>query len=307
VVQSVTMLGERFFDWVDRPATASTYEEVLAALTDGSFAEILGADAVRVCEHDGAGRLQASHGNAGDGPPLETTLDQCSAGTIRLRAFSINGFSETAADRFRVAGLLICAHLRRICSELYDRRVRERLFLTRKETQAAAFIVHGRTVTPYNPSAVAYCDAHWGADEVQHTLTEEQAAEFWKTLAASWRNPVDPQWTVVSLDIGGGVTDVHTIGRHDGGAVVMFTPPRREAPPTEIPMLTRRQRDIMEWIAEGKTSAEAGIILDISPRTVEKHLEAVFQRFGVENRVAAVRTYLDLKNGRDPRVSSINA
>jgi len=30
---------------------------------------------------------------------------------------------------------------------------------------------------------------------------------------------------------------------------------------------------------------------------VEKHLEAVFQRLGVENRIAAMRRYLDLKRG----------
>ncbi len=63
-------------------------------------------------------------------------------------------------------------------------------------------------------------------------------------------------------------------------------------------MLTRRQREIMEWISEGKTSAEAAIILDISPRTVEKHLEAVFQRLGVENRTTAVRRYLEMKSGQ---------
>lgn len=62
-------------------------------------------------------------------------------------------------------------------------------------------------------------------------------------------------------------------------------------------VLTKRQREIMDWIAEGKTSAETAIILDISPRTVEKHLEAVFQRLGVENRIAAVRRFLDLKAG----------
>ena len=63
-------------------------------------------------------------------------------------------------------------------------------------------------------------------------------------------------------------------------------------------LLTRRQREIMEWIAEGKTSAETAIILDISPRTVEKHLEAIFQRLGVENRITAVRRYLELLSGQ---------
>ncbi len=62
-------------------------------------------------------------------------------------------------------------------------------------------------------------------------------------------------------------------------------------------LLTGRQREIMDWIAEGKTSSETAIILNISPRPVEKHLEAVFQRLGVENRIAAVRSFLELKGG----------
>ncbi|OYV04137.1 MAG: hypothetical protein CFE26_18510 [Verrucomicrobiales bacterium VVV1] len=78
----------------------------------------------------------------------------------------------------------------------------------------------------------------------------------------------------------------------------MFSPPPKQAVSAgTVPMLTRRQCDIMDWIAEGKTSAEVAMILEISPRTVEKHLEAVFQRLGVENRVAAMRSYLEAKGG----------
>jgi DNA-binding CsgD family transcriptional regulator len=69
-------------------------------------------------------------------------------------------------------------------------------------------------------------------------------------------------------------------------------------PATHI--LTDRQREIMGWIAEGKTSAETGIILGISPRTVEKHLEAIFQRMGVENRIAAVRSYMEMDERQAP-------
>ncbi len=298
------MLGERFFKWVERPAATRVYEEMLNALLDGEFAALIPADAVEVREDRPDDHKTVIHGSAGAGEPMEGIVTRCASGTVRLRVFHGSGFDAEAAERFRAAVALIAAHMRRLCTELYDRRVRERLYLTRREAQLAAFVVYGRSVLPHNPTAVAYCDAHWGADETEHQLDEEQAAEFWKVIHASWRNPVDPKWADVTLDIGGGPVELSGIGRHDGGAVLLFNPPPREAPPTEIPMLTRRQRDIMEWISEGKTSAEAAIILDISPRTVEKHLEAVFQRFGVENRVAAVRTYLDLKAGRDPRTSS---
>jgi DNA-binding CsgD family transcriptional regulator len=44
---------------------------------------------------------------------------------------------------------------------------------------------------------------------------------------------------------------------------------------------------VLLWIANGKTNREIGQILDMSPRTVNKHLEQVFRKLGVENRTAA--------------------
>ncbi|MEP4465864.1 response regulator transcription factor [Marinobacter alexandrii] len=51
--------------------------------------------------------------------------------------------------------------------------------------------------------------------------------------------------------------------------------------------LTLRESDVLLWIANGKTNREIGQILDMSPRTVNKHLEQVFRKLGVENRTAA--------------------
>ena len=51
--------------------------------------------------------------------------------------------------------------------------------------------------------------------------------------------------------------------------------------------LTVRESDVLLWIANGKTNREIGQILDMSPRTVNKHLEQVFRKVGVENRTAA--------------------
>jgi len=41
------------------------------------------------------------------------------------------------------------------------------------------------------------------------------------------------------------------------------------------------------WIAKGKTNRDVGEILGMSPRTVNKHLEHVFEKLGVETRAAA--------------------
>ncbi|GLS26703.1 response regulator transcription factor [Marinibactrum halimedae] len=51
--------------------------------------------------------------------------------------------------------------------------------------------------------------------------------------------------------------------------------------------LTKREAEVLRWISQGKTNREIGQILDISPRTVNKHLEQVFEKIGVENRTTA--------------------
>lgn len=52
--------------------------------------------------------------------------------------------------------------------------------------------------------------------------------------------------------------------------------------------LSPREAEVLHWIAEGKTNAEIGRILSISVRTVEKHVETVYRKLGVENRMGAI-------------------
>ncbi len=51
--------------------------------------------------------------------------------------------------------------------------------------------------------------------------------------------------------------------------------------------LTSREAEVLLWISRGKANRDIGEILNISPRTVNKHLEQVFVKLGVENRSAA--------------------
>lgn len=51
--------------------------------------------------------------------------------------------------------------------------------------------------------------------------------------------------------------------------------------------LTQRQAEVLLWVSNGKSNREIAIILDMSPRTVNKHLEQVFLKLGVENRTSA--------------------
>ena len=51
--------------------------------------------------------------------------------------------------------------------------------------------------------------------------------------------------------------------------------------------LTRRETEVLSWVAKGKTNRDVAEILGMSPRTVNKHLEHVFEKLGVETRAAA--------------------
>ncbi|MGE0232982.1 MAG: response regulator [Flavobacteriaceae bacterium] len=51
--------------------------------------------------------------------------------------------------------------------------------------------------------------------------------------------------------------------------------------------LTLREAEVLLWITHGKSNKEIAEILKISPRTVNKHLEQIFTKLGIENRTAA--------------------
>lgn len=51
--------------------------------------------------------------------------------------------------------------------------------------------------------------------------------------------------------------------------------------------LTPREREVLDWVGAGKTNRDIAAILGASPRTVEKHLERIYEKLGVETRTAA--------------------
>ncbi len=70
---------------------------------------------------------------------------------------------------------------------------------------------------------------------------------------------------------------VYTLTRH--------APSRLPAQP--LPKLTDREGEVLLWVARGKTNRDIADILGMSPRTVAKHMEHIFEKLGVETRTAA--------------------
>lgn len=51
--------------------------------------------------------------------------------------------------------------------------------------------------------------------------------------------------------------------------------------------LTPRETEVLSWVAKDKTNRDIADILGMSPRTVNKHLEHIFEKLGIETRSAA--------------------
>lgn len=66
----------------------------------------------------------------------------------------------------------------------------------------------------------------------------------------------------------------------------------------DVLRLTAREAEVLLWISRGKSNRDVAEILALSPRTVSKHLEQVFEKLGVENRSAATALAIGALQGR---------
>ena len=59
--------------------------------------------------------------------------------------------------------------------------------------------------------------------------------------------------------------------------------------PEPAAQFTRREREILAWVARGKTNQQIAATLYVSPGAVRKHLDNIYAKLDVPNRTAAVR------------------
>jgi len=79
--------------------------------------------------------------------------------------------------------------------------------------------------------------------------------------------------------------------------VDLYKEPSVESDPLEIFQhygLTRREIELLPCLTQGKSNPEMGIILNISLRTVSKHLEHIYTKLGVYSRTGVAIWYLEI-------------
>jgi DNA-binding NarL/FixJ family response regulator len=72
-----------------------------------------------------------------------------------------------------------------------------------------------------------------------------------------------------------------------GSLIGRLTNRQATAPPSTTPWLTRRQRELLRLIAQGTDNRNIALALDLSVKTVENHLTALYRVLGVDSRLKA--------------------
>lgn len=158
----------------------------------------------------------------------------------------------------------------------------------------AALDVSGRYLLAVNrqgeivwatPQAQKLLSDHLGAGGADETVLPE-SLQHWLELAQKGKGgskavasfPVNPELRLNYMGKAGQNEFLLRLAK-DGGAIL-------PAQFSELG-LTPREGEVLSWLSKGKTNRDIAQILGLSPRTVDKHLEQIYAKLGVENRTAA--------------------
>lgn len=97
--------------------------------------------------------------------------------------------------------------------------------------------------------------------------------------------------STVRIDQTGGALELVLIGQYRNNEVLIrlneLNPDADASKLRDRLQLTQREAEVLLWVSYGKSSYLISNIMSISPRTVNKHLERIFEKLGIETRAAA--------------------
>ena len=112
------------------------------------------------------------------------------------------------------------------------------------------------------------------------------------------RDADNRQFAVILIGPGRPIDGLYRVAAHALSSAFLLAAMKIEAAaiggPEKLnrPALTIRQLQCLEWSRRGKSSADIGKILGLSPRTVDEHFAVACKALGVRTRVQAVSTAL---------------
>lgn len=131
-----------------------------------------------------------------------------------------------------------------------------------------------------SPQALAWLAEAFAGDEAQATRWLSQASQ-----SGSERSPLPGGEGLQARQVGAdGLGETMLLLQREAAGDAES---RRQGERLASAALTPRETEVLSWLAKGKTNRDIADILGMSPRTVNKHLEHVFEKLGVETRAAA--------------------
>ncbi|QKO22754.1 DNA-binding response regulator [Rhodoferax sp. BAB1] len=132
----------------------------------------------------------------------------------------------------------------------------------------------------------------WRSPQAMRWLAQALGPEQDDTTQRQWLQQVVHQGETLAPLPDGSQLQARYLGQGGPGEVMVLL--RRVAlalDPAQrrlsVAALTPRETEVLSWLAKGKTNRDIADILGMSPRTVNKHLEHIFEKLGVETRTAA--------------------
>lgn len=171
--------------------------------------------------------------------------------------------------------------------------MRQQIELFRQGTESAALATiscdsEGR-VQFSTALARQYLAEYFGASRnLDRHLPDELLRWMQYQNAQLFKNDVPPVRSPLAVRKGPKQLTVRLLS--NAGANLLFL--EEKSPPLTADILSslglsRRESEVLVWVAQGKTNGEIASILSMSIGTVKKHLANVFQKLGVETRTAA--------------------
>lgn len=143
------------------------------------------------------------------------------------------------------------------------------------------------------------CSWSWMADPDNLTDAEKRVVEF--NLSQDVTAGYTVSFLAVSLRTKGAIAltarrgmtqeDVEAIWADHGDEIMALNNVvhlKLQTLPHSARKLTSRQREVLQWVGDGKTTQDIAVLLDLTPATIEKHLRLAREALDVETTAQAV-------------------
>src|SRR5262249_33684283 len=147
-----------------------------------------------------------------------------------------------------------------------------------------------RKVRLATESAVKQLKKYLGSPPVRENRLPESLWTWVKRqeVVPSGKDDVLPRQSPLVLERDGKRLVIRLVSDLDQNLLLLEEHPTTMQLQSLVPFgLSPRETQVLNWVAQGKTNKDIGVILELSPRTVQKHLEHIYRKIYVESRTAA--------------------